>query len=333
MLAVIIVLAIIALIATPVILNLITRTSHESIKASVMQIKQGAETFDTARKMMDPNYVFDIDDYSFKGEQFGKGTEQPNIIITIEDKDLASIVVFKDEKCYYSLAGEDEVTEEESSSRGECLSHVSDILPPEIVSVTPNTTEWVLAGIYLTVEAVDNVEIKDYSFDGGATWQTSNISDVYNNATSIEIQVRDLNDNVVSEQVEIESKTEYGYQEVSSWSSEYTTTVPTEGYYTSKTQYGYQSRSSASYSYQCGTTCRDRWYNNIGSCPSQCTSQILDYGTGCQCLMECYYKDPKYCTGYNYGSWGTSTGWTTSGAYEQTTSRKPVTRTTIRYAG
>ena len=81
--------------------------------------------------------------------------------------------------------------------------------------------------------------------------------------------------------------------------------------------------------------------------------------------MECYYKDPKYCTGYNYGSWGaatgwrdsgaysssstirpvtrtvyatvstwgTSTGWTTSGAYEQTTSRKPVTRTTIRYAG
>ena len=48
--------------------------------------------------------------------------------------------------------------------------------------------------------------------------------------------------------------------------------------------------------------------------------------------MECYYKDPKYCTGYNYGFWGTSTGWTTSGAYEQTTSRKPVTRTTIRYA-
>ena len=104
--------------------------------------------------------MIDIDDYSFKGEQFGKGTEQPNIIITIEDKDLASIVVFKDEKCYYSLAGEDEVTEEESSSRGECLSHVSDILPPEIVSVTPNTTEWVLAGIYLTVEAVIMLKLK-----------------------------------------------------------------------------------------------------------------------------------------------------------------------------
>ncbi len=32
-------------------------------------------------------------------------------------------------------------------------------------------------------------------------------------------------------------------------------------------------------------------------------------------------------------SWGSSTGWTTSGAYTQTTSRKPVIRTMIHFAG
>ena len=48
---------------------------------------------------------------------------------------------------------------------------------------------------------------------------------------------KDYADNITSTTVNIESRTEYGYQEVTQWDSEYDLTKPSDGYYKTKNQY------------------------------------------------------------------------------------------------
>ncbi len=62
----------------------------------------------------------------------------------------------------------------------------------------------------------------------------------------------------------------------------------------------------------------------------ECTSNFTEWSDtssnqGCGVESRTSYAPPA--------SWGEATGWTTSGAYTQTTSRKPVTRTMIHFAG
>ena len=250
-----------------------------------------------------------------------------------------------------------------SGNEGAFLVHiiVGDSVPPEIVSVTANTTEWVLSGIQLTVNATDNIGVTEYSFDGGTTWQESNVSSNYNEAGTIDIQVKDAGGNISSKTVTIEGRTEYGYQDVASWSSSYSTSAPSDGYYKSKTQYRVNYRyttSSTSSIGPCGWSgselCGEgKNCNGYGNC--ECKWNACGSGG---CYWKCYKTTSTSHTGTTDwqdsstsvprgdktgiastrtvyappASWGSSTGWTTSGAYTQTTSRKPVTRTMIHFA-
>ncbi len=237
LLAVIVILAVIVLIATPLIMGVIDEAKDGANKRSVQSIRDGAETFLLSKKTLDGNYSFNMNDYTFKGNQFGKGTDDERINIVFNDQDEASVAVYENNKCYYILAGSNEVLSIEVNNKGECISKIGDSLLPEIISITPNTTDWVLSGIVLTVEAKDDSGIKAYSFDNGITWQDSNVSPVYNVAGEINIKVKDYADNITSTTVNIESRTEYGYQEVTQWDSEYDLTKPSDGYYKTKNQY------------------------------------------------------------------------------------------------
>ncbi|MDR0883913.1 MAG: DNRLRE domain-containing protein, partial [Oscillospiraceae bacterium] len=71
---------------------------------------------------------------------------------------------------------------------------------PGIASVTGNAASWTAANVTLTINATDSggSALKDYSFDGGATWQTSNFKAYAANATIAAnyIQARDNAGNI-----------------------------------------------------------------------------------------------------------------------------------------
>ena len=164
----------------------------------------------------------------------------------------------------------------------------------------------------------------------------------------------------------VESRTEYGYQDVASWSSSYNTTAPSDGYYKSKTQYAAKTKERKRYYYSTGDAGEfwrapgiDEGAQAEIKCKSYCNggynravlSTIHGEMRSVVCDRCTRYVDE--CTS-NYGewsdtkndqgcgvqtrtvyaapaSWGDATGWRSSEAYAKTTSRKPVTRTTYRY--
>ena len=62
---------------------------------------------------------------------------------------------------------------------------------PVINSVTGNPTSWTNQNVTLTVNASDNVGVKEYSFDNGSTWQTGKTKAYTANTSNIKIKVRD----------------------------------------------------------------------------------------------------------------------------------------------
>lgn len=76
---------------------------------------------------------------------------------------------------------------------------IPDETPPEIISVTGNSEEWVNRDITLTVNAIDEgVGLHEiaYSFDNGTTWQESNQKTYTSNTSGIIIKVRDAVGNI-----------------------------------------------------------------------------------------------------------------------------------------
>ncbi len=68
---------------------------------------------------------------------------------------------------------------------------------PSISDAVVSPAEWSSEDGSVTVTAVDSgAGIKDYSFDGGATWQTSNIKTYTGNTSGIVIKVRDQVNNI-----------------------------------------------------------------------------------------------------------------------------------------
>ena len=232
---------------------------------------------------------------------------------------------------------------------------------PEI-AVTASTSDWVIGSITLTINATDDgsgLASSAYSINGGS-YSTTNTYTT-SAAGNISIKVKDNVGNESTKIVKTETRTEYGYQDVSSWSSSYSTTAPSDGYYKSKTQYKVKYKISTPYTandivVQCGGTC--------GSASSYgCSSVVSAGGIAASCGVGVTRCIGFGCTRYNTSTkttdwqdnntapsgtfvssktrtvyaapsaWGSATGWTTSGAYSKTTSRKPVTRTTIHYAG
>lgn len=72
-----------------------------------------------------------------------------------------------------------------------------DKVSPVINSVTKNTTSWTNGDVTLTVNATDDLSgIKEYSFDGGRTWQSNNQKSYSSNTSNIRIYVRDNAGNI-----------------------------------------------------------------------------------------------------------------------------------------
>ena len=67
---------------------------------------------------------------------------------------------------------------------------------PVINSVTGNPTSWTNQNVTLTVNASDNVGVKEYSFDNGSTWQKEKTKKYTANTSNIKIKVRDYAGNV-----------------------------------------------------------------------------------------------------------------------------------------
>lgn len=78
---------------------------------------------------------------------------------------------------------------------------IRDQISPVINSVTGNPTTWTDSDVTLTVNATDSQSgIKEYSFDGGATWQTGNTKTYSSNTTiaANTIKVKDNAGNIAS---------------------------------------------------------------------------------------------------------------------------------------
>ena len=121
LLAVIVILAAIALIATPLIMKVVNEARDSTIKSSVKTIKNSAENFMLSELALNPGYTFNIDDFTFGGNQFGKGTSESNINIVLNGDNRASVAVYDNNKCYYILATESAVTVENGLDKQACL--------------------------------------------------------------------------------------------------------------------------------------------------------------------------------------------------------------------
>ena len=106
------------------------------------------------------------------------------------------------------------------------------------IEVSANTTSVTSNPITLTVKSVDagvGLDENAYKFNNSNYSSTNTYTT--SKPESITIVVQDALGNTSTKTVTIDGATEYGYQDVASWSSSYSTTVPSGGYYKSKTQY------------------------------------------------------------------------------------------------
>ena len=99
LLAVIVILAVIALIATPLIMNTISEAKDSAMQRSIGNIQHAEETHYMAQKVINPDYTFNKLLFEYKGEQYD------NINIVFNEKNEAGVSVYKDDKCYYIGAG------------------------------------------------------------------------------------------------------------------------------------------------------------------------------------------------------------------------------------
>ena len=114
LLAVIVILAVIALIATPLIMNTINDARDSAMQRSVGNIQHAAEQHLMSKKVLDEGYVFDINKFDYKGEKYDK------MNIAFNNKDEAGVAVYKG-KCFYVAAGSNNVVIDEELDEEGCL--------------------------------------------------------------------------------------------------------------------------------------------------------------------------------------------------------------------
>ena len=147
LLAVIVILAVIALIATPLIMNTINDARDSAMQRSVQNIQHAAEQHLVSKKVLDENYTFAMSDFNYKGEKYDK------MNIGFNDKDEAGVSVYKDNKCYYVLAGSSNVVIDKELDEQGCLAKAGEVVETPVIPDTPDTPE---NGItYVAPEATD----------------------------------------------------------------------------------------------------------------------------------------------------------------------------------
>ena len=121
LLAVIIILAVIALIATPMIMNYIEDARDGALKATARNIIKVAETEYTKQLAITNQPVIQFSDLKYSGEKIEDGA------LSFDDDGLANLAIYKDNKCVYRYAGEEEILLDKVLTKEECLGKFDDV--------------------------------------------------------------------------------------------------------------------------------------------------------------------------------------------------------------
>ena len=199
LLSVIIILAVIALITTPIVLNVVDSSRLEANRDSVYGILDGAKLYylegqlDTNRLGMDGETNL-IDKISITGKRPSGGN------VYIDDTGLIALSVVYDKVCYKKGFKENEITE--TNELEECETKINDKTAPEITTVVTSKTDRIK--VSLTCNDFESGIIKyEYKIDD-KEWIESNNEYTFENLEKereYEIRTRCTNGvNLVSEE-------------------------------------------------------------------------------------------------------------------------------------
>ena len=199
LLAVIIILAVIALIATPIVLNVVDNARVEANRDSVYGLLDGAKLYylegqlDTNRLGMDGETNL-IDKINVSGKRPSGGN------VYIDDTGLIALSVVYDKVCYKKGFNENEITETKNIE--ECETKINDKTTPEITTVVTSKTDRIK--VSLTCNDFESGIIKyEYKIDDNE-WIESNNEYIFENLEKereYEIRTRCTNGvNLVSEE-------------------------------------------------------------------------------------------------------------------------------------
>ena len=199
LLAVIIILAVIALIATPIVLNVVDNARVEANRDSVYGLLDGAKLYylegqlDTNRLGMDGETNL-IDKINVTGKRPSGGN------IYIDDTGLIALSVVYDKVCYKKGFNENEITE--TNKLEECETKINDKTTPEITTVVTSKTDRIK--VNLSCNDFESGIIKyEYKIDDNE-WIESNNEYIFENLEKereYEIRTRCTNGvNLVSEE-------------------------------------------------------------------------------------------------------------------------------------
>ena len=118
LLAVIVILAVIALIATPLIMNVIEDARDGTLKNSARYLLRTAEMEYAVEQMNNPNPTIDFNTLEYKGERMDA------IAGSFDENGKASIAVYKGNKCVYQRFEDEDVILEKGLTEEECLAKV-----------------------------------------------------------------------------------------------------------------------------------------------------------------------------------------------------------------
>ena len=170
LLAVIVILAVIALIATPMIMNYIEDARDGALESSVRNIIDVAETT-YAKELLDnpnatPNVTFE--ELEYQGEQI----DPENAKLVLNEDGFASIAVYHQNKCVYKTISDKDVILDKELTKEECMNKIG------------GTTQTI--GVEDLIEKANGSDITDYNqgnkgemytFHHPATEQTGELTD------------------------------------------------------------------------------------------------------------------------------------------------------------
>ena len=119
LLAVIVILAVIALIATPMIMGVIDQAREGALKTSVRNLIDSAELEYAKQLMTNQNPSLAFEDIPYKGQKFEKGK------ISFDSKGQATIAVYENNMCIYKTPTDKDVILDKNMTEEECLGKVA----------------------------------------------------------------------------------------------------------------------------------------------------------------------------------------------------------------
>ena len=122
LLAVIVILAVIALVATPLVMSTINDAKEGALKSTVRSIKEEAEKLYVQKVQSNPseNPTITEDEIEYSGDQIPTS----DMKVTFNNSGAANIAIYKDSKCVYKFFNDSDVTVNKTWTKEECLNSV-----------------------------------------------------------------------------------------------------------------------------------------------------------------------------------------------------------------